>query len=91
MIEERRRFSSPVELQSALEALDGNPVRVSCSDWPGPPHDLDASGLYSWWVDENGADALFNGLGQSISAGRIYSGQAGATSWPSGIIEQFVA
>jgi hypothetical protein len=41
-------------------------------------------GLYSWWVDANGAASLAAGLGLPIEPGLIYAGQAGATRWPSG-------
>ncbi|MCW2748677.1 MAG: hypothetical protein JWP10_1819 [Nocardioidaceae bacterium] len=41
-------------------------------------------GLYSWWVDEAGAQALSDGLGHKVSPGLIYAGQAGGTHWPSG-------
>ena len=41
-------------------------------------------GLYSWWVDEQGAADLSCGLGHPVPAGLIYAGQAGATRWPSG-------
>ena len=45
---------------------------------------LQRPGLYSWWVDERGAEELSLALGQSLSMGLIYAGQAGATRWPSG-------
>lgn len=41
-------------------------------------------GLYSWWVDEEGASDLSGGLGHPVTAGLIYAGLAGATRWPSG-------
>lgn len=41
-------------------------------------------GLYSWWVDDRGAEDLSHGLGHPIDPGLIYAGQAGATRWPSG-------
>lgn len=48
------------------------------------PQGLMAPGLYSWWVDGQGAGDLSRGLGQPVPAGLIYAGQAGATRWPSG-------
>ena len=45
---------------------------------------LDGSGLYSWFVDEDGAESLSKGLGQRVEAGLVYVGQTGATRWPSG-------
>lgn len=45
----------------------------------------DSPGLYSWWVDEEGADDLSRGLGLEVNPGLIYAGLAGATRWPSGM------
>jgi hypothetical protein len=45
---------------------------------------LRGPGLYSWWVDEAGADDLTDGLELPVSAGLVYAGLAGATRWPSG-------
>lgn len=46
---------------------------------------FDRPGLYSWWVDEEGAEILSRGLGIAVNPGLIYAGLAGATRWPSGI------
>ncbi|WP_460811014.1 DUF6884 domain-containing protein [Nocardioides salsibiostraticola] len=46
--------------------------------------DIDQAGLYSWWVDEPGANELARGLEFPLTAGMIYAGLAGATKWPSG-------
>lgn len=40
---------------------------------------LRAPGMYSWFVDEAGADDLTAGLGHPVNAGLIYAGLAGAT------------
>jgi hypothetical protein len=40
--------------------------------------------MYAWWAGHTGAKQLSAGLGHPIAAGLIYSGQAGATKWPSG-------
>ncbi|WP_433799780.1 DUF6884 domain-containing protein [Actinomycetospora sp. CA-084318] len=45
---------------------------------------LTSPGLYSWWVDQQGADDLTAGLGQPLEEGLVYAGAAGATRWPSG-------
>ena len=45
----------------------------------------DGSGLYSWFVDEEGAATLSDGLGHLVGAGLVYVGQTGATRWPSGL------
>lgn len=48
------------------------------------PEGSASPGLYSWWVDKEGASDLSRGLGRSVPAGLIYAGLAGATRWPSG-------
>ena len=81
---ERRRTAARREVHRALQALDGSPVRIGARDWPGDLKHLDDPGLYSWWVDRDGARELSQGLGEALSQGRIYAGQTGATKWPSG-------
>jgi hypothetical protein len=54
----------------------------------GGQHDLMVPGLYSWWVDDQGAADLSRGLGLPVPGGLIYAGQAGATRWPSGTRSQ---
>lgn len=46
--------------------------------------EVDRRGLYSWWVDEGGAEDLSRGLRLPLRPGMIYAGLAGATRWPSG-------
>ena len=46
--------------------------------------DLGHAGLYSWWVDEDGAADLTRGVGHPVAPGLIYAGLTGATHWPSG-------
>lgn len=41
---------------------------------------LDAPGLYSCWVDDDGAATLSRGLSHQVLSGLIYAGQAGASS-----------
>lgn len=67
------------QLEAALDALDRQPRKISADDWPGNLENLDMPGLYAWWVDEEGARNLSEGIGLPIAAGRIYIGQAGAT------------
>ena len=57
-------------------------------NWPGQLANLSRPGLYSWWVDREGAADLSAGLGHRVRPGRIYAGQTGATKWPSGTIGQ---
>ena len=80
----RRRHATTAEVSRALQTLKKNPRRVAAIDWPADVGGLDQPGLYSWWVDTSGARALSQGLGDTISPGRIYAGQTGATKWPSG-------
>jgi hypothetical protein len=81
----RRRTATRQELDQALKALlDAAPTRVAVGNWPADLQNLDQPGLYSWWVDRAGAQDLSKGLGQTLSPGRIYAGQTGATKWPSG-------
>jgi Family of unknown function (DUF6884)/GIY-YIG catalytic domain len=48
------------------------------------PAGLRVPGLYSWWVDEEGADDLSRATDVTITPGLVYAGLAGATLWPSG-------
>jgi len=45
---------------------------------------LGLPGKYALWVNDTGARQLSAGLGHPIAVGLVYSGQAGATKWPSG-------
>jgi hypothetical protein len=82
----RRRTATSAEVRRALRNLDGAPAQITASDWPGTARGLDQPGLYSWWVDTAGAKDLAAGLGHRVRGGRIYTGQTGATKWPSGTI-----
>ena len=72
------------DVDRALTALRDGPSAVAASVWPPADLDLDQPGLYSWWVDADGAALLGAGLGEAVPPGLIYAGQAGATAWPSG-------
>lgn len=80
----RRRTATATEVARAIKDLDGAPNLIAAGDWPGTARGLKHAGLYSWWVDASGAKDLTRGLGQRVRAGRIYAGQTGATTWPSG-------
>ncbi|CUJ83535.1 hypothetical protein RUE5091_00122 [Ruegeria denitrificans] len=71
-------------LSIAVDALCIEKRATRASDWNGLAAAENNSGLYTWWVDREGAEALAGGLGVSLSRGLIYGGQAGATRWPSG-------
>lgn len=45
---------------------------------------LQSPGLYSWWIDQEGAADLQAGLDQPVAQGLIYAGLAGATRSRSG-------
>lgn len=47
---------------------------------------LGSAGLYSWWVDPEGAVQLSAGLGLPVAPGLLYAGQAGATTTRSGTV-----
>lgn len=72
-------------IADALTALNAHPHCVPASAWPGSLTHLDGPGLYAWWVDAPGAQALSTGLGLGLRPGRIYVGQAGAASSRAGI------
>jgi hypothetical protein len=65
----------------ALTAVDGIRTKIELAAIAAT---LRTPGLYSWWVDREGAADLSRGLGHPISAGLIYAGQAGATSGVNG-------
>lgn len=82
---QRRRLAHSRELAAALKDLDEAPHIVPAADWPSNLSSLAEPGLYSWWVDREGAAMLSEGLDAEIAEGRIYAGLTGATKWPSGI------
>ena len=82
----RSRQGTEAQVLAALQALDGDPTTVRAGKWPAELLGLDQPGLYSWWVDPEGAIDLSAGIGAEVREGRIYAGQTGATKWPSGKI-----
>lgn len=63
-----------------VEALgDGSAARTPEDLLAGGGSTLRSPGLYSWWVDADGADDLGRGLGLRVAPGLIYAGLAGAT------------
>ena len=74
-----------VEINSLVVALSEESLAVSPQDFIAVgSSDRKRPGLYSWWVDEDGAQKLTFGLGHLLPMGMIYAGLAGATRWPSG-------
>lgn len=80
----RRQFATTGEVTACrAELLSRTPLTpVALASEPDPQ--LRLPGMYAWWVEESGAKQLSAGLGHPISTGLIYSGQTGATKWPSG-------
>lgn len=66
------------QLTRAYEAI--TPAQFLSSAGNG----LRSPGLYSWWVDVEGASDLTAGLGHAVAPGLIYAGLAGATRSRSG-------
>lgn len=78
-----RDVESLVDQLAAYLSDEGNAVTVPELLASGRKP-LQRPGLYSWWVDDQGARDLALALGQPLDRGLIYAGQAGATRWPSG-------
>lgn len=71
--------------QQLIRLLADRSKAVSSADWIAQGRGgRQGPGLYSWWVDDQGAADLTRGLGLPVAPGLIYAGQAGATRWPSG-------
>jgi hypothetical protein len=81
-------FTSTVdaaEVREMVEALEDDASALSPSDFLATRGaGLGVPGLYSWWVDDEGAGDLSRGLDLQLRPGLIYAGLAGATHWPSG-------
>ena len=67
-------------VEDLVAALTDPAAARGCAGFPWGRHDLEVSGLYSWWVDDSGARDLTTGLGQLVAPGIVYAGQAGADS-----------
>lgn len=65
-------------LNNATHALSPSAILATGGDG------LRSPGLYSWWVDAEGAVDLSRGLGANVAPGLIYAGLAGATRSRSG-------
>ncbi|MDN5852962.1 MAG: hypothetical protein L0K86_08960 [Actinomycetia bacterium] len=66
------------ELTDYNRAVRASRIAESSRDLTG------RAGLYSWWVDPEGAADLSAGTGLEVEPGLIYAGRAGATRWPNG-------
>lgn len=74
-------YQEPAGLAERLSTPDD---AIAVHDLRTSPRLPDAPGLYSWWVDEQGATELSEGAGVPVRPGVIYVGQTGATHRPSG-------
>ena len=82
----RRQVAGPLpDIESLVASLRDESLTVSPKDFLAAGSiGRRSPGLYSWWVDTEGAMELTSGLGYRIPTGMIYAGLAGATHWPSG-------
>lgn len=62
-----------------VAALTAPNKRRPAADWRSLDG-LDSPGLYAWFVDPSGANALSKALAETVEPGLIYGGQAGAGS-----------
>ena len=84
---EARRASSPApseqeapDVRALVKALlDSDTALTSAGLRELPRSALAGPGLYTWWVDDDGAVDLATGLQHALEPGLIYAGQAGAT------------
>ena len=82
---EKDLAEEPTDVDKVLEALRDSASAISPEAFANHAKaSVDQPGLYSWWVDQCGAEDLSRGLGLSVRRGLIYAGLAGATHWPSG-------
>lgn len=73
------------EIRQMLYVLQDDSVALSPADFLATRGaGLKVPGLYSWWIDDEGAEDLSRGLALRLAPGLIYAGLAGATHWPSG-------
>lgn len=70
--------------EDVLTALSDQSRAGPCAGFPWGRTDLDSPGLYSWWVDVDGAAELSDALGEHVAPGLVYVGQAGASDSRSG-------
>jgi hypothetical protein len=70
----------PPEVDDLIQRLTSDAEAISPADFLATGATRFRSpGLYSWWVDAEGAADLAAGLGHAVEAGLIYAGLAGAT------------
>ena len=82
--DEKSRLASETDVKAACALLMRSRVSMRVPNWREHLPGLDQPGLYNWFVDDDGAEALSEEFDVKIRAGLIYAGQTGATKWPSG-------
>lgn len=76
----RREGAGPTEGPAVVSRLrDGESARALSVVLETGGAGLRMPGLYSWWVDREGAADLSSGLGHRVEPGLLYAGLAGAT------------
>ncbi len=81
---EKARVGGLAEM--ALRTLADGTAALSPRDFPWGRSDVYSPGVYSWWLDADGAKLLTYALSHPVPIGLVYAGQAGATAWPSGTV-----
>ena len=72
-------------MDSWVQRLSDLTQAIAPRELSGPDrHLLNGPGLYSWFVDADGASDLSRGLGEPVEGGLVYVGQTGGARWPSG-------
>ena len=82
---QRRLGRLPPSPESYVSALLDETRAVTPSEFLAQDSTrLRVPGLYSWWVDSEGAEDLSRAASVTLEPGLVYAGLAGATRWPSG-------
>jgi hypothetical protein len=77
--------AKPLEVAGLVAKLsNANSAQTPTDFLASGGSNLRSPGLYSWWIDEEGAADLQEGLDQPVAPGLLYAGLAGATRSGSG-------
>ena len=80
-----RPTANPAQIAELIEQLGTDANAVTPEEFlASEDSDLNQPGLYSWWVDADGAHDLSAGLGLLVAPGLIYAGLADAAHARSG-------
>lgn len=76
----QREGAGPMDAPGVVSRLrDGQSARALSAVLGTGGAGLRMPGMYSWWVDKEGAADLSSGLGHPVEPGLLYAGLAGAT------------